>query len=242
MGDFGKYILAAVLMVGSGVVQASSFSTMGIGEVSQLLARADRSVAGVAVSAKDSVTSGCDLTLTLPVPVTASDLVTKVYGMFDPAVGCEELVLRSQSALQLTPRQEDSVYWLDSDSGFGLDYYGMRPDVCAMVRYDTDTDNIGAADYGYFFLFPYNADSRSDGIREQADFCGSLLQEMADLGLPMDLNTATDDLFEAVGDWKGSLVDVRLLDDPQEKGGRYILILCIEPNAFTPDDDVMAGL
>ena len=66
---------------------------------------------------------------------------------------------------------------------------------------------------------------------------------MADIGLPMDLNTATDDLFEAVGDYNGSFVDVRLLDEKNEGGdGRFILILSVEPGAFTAADDIVAEL
>ena len=44
-----------------------------------------------------------------------------------------------------------------------------------------------------------------------------------------------------MGDYQGSLVDVRLLDDRNSDGsGRYILILSVEPNAFTAADDVAA--
>ncbi len=242
MRDLGKYILTmALVLAGTGMCMAgSSFSTMTAEEVSELLAQVEYRTDSGAVSAKDAAAGSGDMIL-LPVPVTAEDMMTKLYGVVDTGVSKDECVRQSRSKLRLTPEEDNGVLWLESDGGYGVNYYGMFPAVSAMVRYGDDGSADRVSDFGYFFLFPYTSAGKQEAIRDQADFCGSLLQEMADMGLAMDLNTATDDLFEAVGDYNGNFVDIRLLD---EKGasdaGRYILILSIEPGAFTAADDFVA--
>lgn len=242
MKQFGRYIttiaiLLAALATASG---QKTFSTMTVAEISALLDQVQpRSEAGQqAVSAKDAAMPA-DSMIALPVDVTALEMLTKVYGFISPDVSKDECVRRSRQTIRLTPQDENGVLWLETGDGYRLNYYGLVPDVSAMARFGDDGGNV--SDFGYFFLFPYAGNNRREGMMKQTDFCGTLLQEMADLGLPMDLNTATDDLFEAVGDYNGSFIDVRLLDDKSEDGtGRYILILSVEPNAFTATDDVAA--
>lgn len=239
MRHFGRHLLTLALLAGFCLTSAAvSFSAMTVEEVSALLSQAGQAAGHASVSAKDTAGSAGAVVL-LPVELTAEDLVTKVYGVVDPCVSKDECVRKSRELLRLTPEDDSGALWLETAGGYGVNYYGMIPDVSAMARFG----NEKVSDFGYFFLFPYNAGDRQSGIREQTDFCSSLLQEMTDIGLSMDLNTETDDLFEAVGDYKGSFVDIRLLDDRKDNGsGRYILILSVEPGAFTPADDVMADI
>lgn len=224
-------ILAAIALAALAAVasaRAEGFSTMGVEEISSLI-DAQEASASVAVSAKESASDRCG-----KVSLTAGDMVSKVYGVIDPDVHKEECVRQARKVLGLTPQEDSDALWLESADGFVVDYYGMRPQVSAMARYDDGAERAGVADYGYFFLFPYTSDTKAHSINSQSEFCGSLLQEMYDNGLALDLNTATDDLFEAVGEHNDSLVDVRLLDDKQAAGdGRFILILSVEPYAFT---------
>ncbi|MDE5644263.1 MAG: hypothetical protein K2I45_01325 [Muribaculaceae bacterium] len=239
MRHFGRHLLTLALLAGFCLTSAAvSFSAMTVEEVSALLSQAGQAAGQASVSAKDTAGSAGAVVL-LPVELTAEDLVTKVYGVVDPCVSKDECVRKSRELLRLTPEDDSGALWLETAGGYGVNYYGMIPDVSAMARFG----NEKVSDFGYFFLFPYNAGDRQSGIREQADFCSSLLQEMTDIGLSMDLSTETDDLFEAVGDYKGSFVDIRLLDDRKDNGsGRYILILSVEPGAFTPADDIMADI
>lgn len=239
MRHFRRHLLTIALLAGVCLTSAAvSFSAMTVEEVSALLSQAGQAAGQASVSAKDTAGSAGAVVL-LPVELTAEDLVTKVYGVVDPCVSKDECVRKSRELLRLTPEDDSGALWLETAGGYGVNYYGMIPDVSAMARFG----NEKVSDFGYFFLFPYNAGDRQSGIREQTDFCSSLLQEMTDIGLSMDLNTESDDLFEAVGDYKGSFVDIRLLDERNESGsGRYILILSVEPGAFTPADDVMADI
>lgn len=238
MTPYKIIIVTATLFATTALGMASnSFSTMGVDEISALIDMHTGN-SPQAASAKEAVTT-VSKRAPQPVSLTAGDMVTKVYGVVDPKAGKEECVVRTRTLLSLHPQEDEGVLWLESADGFVVDYYGMQPCVSAMARYDTPAS--GATDYGFFFLFPYTSGTRKQTIENQAEFCGLLLQEMADCGLMMDLNTATDDLFEAVGEHCGSLVDVRLVDDRQTPdSGRYILILSIEPDAFKPDDDMPA--
>lgn len=232
------FSVIAMLLLGYAPSQAvSPFSAMSVEEVSTLLSQAE--TAATAASAKDAAIPAASDIVPLPVTLTASDMISKIYGVVDPEVSRQECIDQSRRTLRLTPEEDNGVLWLESDGGYRVNYYGLLPDVSAMARFDNDIDGVN--DYGYFFLFPYLANDKRESITRQADFCGTLLQEMADLGLPMDLNTATDDLFEAVGDYNGNFIDVRLLDDKGDNGeGRFILILSVEPNAFTQADNTAA--
>lgn len=232
---------AVALLMFTGVEYASaisSFSSMTVEEVSALLSRAGTEADVAAASAKDAV---ADTTVIreLPLELTVADMVGKVYGVVNPDCSKKDCVAESRRVLRLTPEEDEGVLWLEADNGYRINYYGLVPDVSAMARFENGEENV--SDFGYFFIFPYEGHAKADGVREQTDFCSSLLQEMRDIGLPMDLNTATDDLFEAVGDYNGSLVDVRLLDDRHVDGdGRFILILSVEPKAFTAADNALA--
>lgn len=233
-------VIVAILLAGALAAQAaSSFSTMSVEEVSALLASAGAAADRAAASAKDAAVSTSEVPVPLPVELTAEDMVSKVYGVLDTNLDKQGCVSEARRLLRLTPEEDNGVLWLETDGGYRVNYYGMVPDVSAMARFGDDK----VSDYGFFFLFPYSGGDKHDSVRSQADFCGSLLQEMADIGLPMDLNTESDDLFEAVGDYRGNFVDVRLLDEKGEGGsGRYILILSVEPRAFTAADDIVADL
>lgn len=237
MTHISKFLTAlSITIAAAAPAAASTFSTMGVEEVSELLSQVAAPADYLTLSAMDNAAKKGAST---QVKLTAEDMVSKLYGVIDASVSKKECVRQSKELLHLTPEDDNDALWLETATGFGVDYYGMNPDVSAMARFGNDQ----VSDFGYFFLFPYTASTKADSVREQADFCSSLLQEMMDMGLPMDLNTATDDLFEAVGDYNGSLVDVRLLDEAGNgQGGRYILILSIEPNAFTPADDILAEL
>lgn len=222
------FIWAVLTLLAGGTAQAVGFSTMSVEEISTLIDMQGTSDSSIH-SAKEAVTE-----IPVPVSLTAGDMVSKVYGVVDPNVCKDECVHQARTLLGVSPQEDVDALWLESADGFVVDYYGMRPQVSAMARYDNGSERKGVADYGYFFLFPYTSDTKASSISSQSEFCGSLLQEMYDSGLALDLNTATDDLFEAVGEHNGSLVDVRLLDDKQQIGdGRFILILSVEPYAFT---------
>lgn len=222
-----RYFITALISLSVATGSGATFSIMAVDEISSLL-DAQQASATVTVSAKE--------TATLPpqaVSLTAGDMVTKVYGVIDPSAGKKACVQQARMLLGLTPQEDAGVLWLETDNGYVVDYYGLRPQCSAMARYDDRTGKSGVVDYCYFFLFPYTSGSKTRSIDSQSEFCGTLLQELYDNGLVMDLNTATDDLFEAVGEHNGSLVDIRLLDDRQDAGaGRFILIVSIEPNVF----------
>lgn len=230
-------IMCLVFMQGS-LAMGAEFSTMSIQEVSALLSGVGQLRAA---TAKDAAQSGV-----MPVEVTAEDIVTKVYGVVDANSTKDECLLQAKSVTGLDPQEDLGVYWLESSDGYGLNYYGMQPEVTAMARFDRLGDSKSddrVADYGFFFLFPYDADNAQQSMRDQSEFCGNLMQEMFDIGMPLDLAQGSDDLFEAVGDYKGSFVDVRLLDDRKDdKSGQYILIISVEPRAFTQADGVVAEL
>lgn len=210
---------------------------MSVEEVSALLAEAP-SAARVSASAKDAVAQASDAPLPA-VELSAEDMMTKVYGVISPDVSKEQCSDMAHSILRLRPEEDNAALWLDSADGYVISYSGMQPEVSAMARFGEDS----VSDFCFFFLFPYEKDSKDDSTRRQADFCGSLLQEMHDIGMMMGRNSASDDLFEAMGDYKGNFVDVRLMDDRHDgENGRYILILSVEPQGFTPADDIYADL
>lgn len=239
MGKIMTYILTAIMMAAGGFsVTASSFTTMSLSEVSALLDTAPAE--GVSFgdpSATEGTLSGAVTRGPVCVEVNADDLITKVYGSLDSCANRAQCLAAAGRRLAMTPRQEENSLWLDSEDGYQLSYYGMIPQLSAMARFDNDDD---LAEYCYFFQFPYSAESKESANSEQADFSGALLQELYDLQMPLGRNTMTDDLFQVFGDYKGNLVDVRLLDDDTSGDGRYILMFIVTPDSFTPDDDVAA--
>ena len=166
--------------------------------------------------------------------VSVVDLVTKVYGVFPADIQSSEM-LALANARNLSPIADESGVWLDSDDSFSLCYEGMTPEVNARAEYIAGTlDN-----FGYFFLFPYSCpETKAEANAEQCEFCGALLQEMADMGMDMGADPATERIFEAVGSYAGNLVEVSLVDD----GNRYIVMLSVAPGAYFPADDATASL
>lgn len=225
---FPLLVLTLTAFFNTPCIHASkAFSAMDVSEIASVV---DASLPARSTACTDTV-------LPLPLQLTATDMIENVYGFVDPLAGKEKCIDCVKTRLRLCPDQDNGAMWLDNDRGYSIDYSGMLPPVTAMARYG----DSGAEEYAYFFLFPYASGQRRITMQDQTDFCGSMLQEMADMGLQMDLLTGGPDLFEAVGEHCGSLVDIRLLDEKHPEGsGRFILLLSIEPNAFTPADNLTA--
>ena len=206
--------MAAISLTG----MASTFSQMTAREVGELLAEREESVP---VRSQDTLR------------VNAMDMLSKVYGTVSTAIGRQECVRSAQRDLALTPHFEEGALWLDSADGYALAYNGMSPEVSAMARY---SDNDELSEYCYFFLFPFMDSGREHANKAQALFTGCLLQEMYDLGLDLGVNVESDDIMEVVGDMAGGSLEVRLMEDPTgPEGGRYILMLIVEPGAGATD-------
>lgn len=173
-----------------------------------------------------------------PVNLTAEDLVTKVYGVISPERSKAEICEDCAIMLNLSPSEEDMVLWVDSSDGYRFNYYGlMVPHVSAMASIEHDS----VANFGFFFLFPYNDANRDEMNCRQAQFCGNLLQEMHDIGISFSVVVSSDSLFTICGDYKGNFIEVRLSEEPTgDSEGRYILCLSVEPEAFTPADNLAA--
>lgn len=167
--------------------------------------------------------------LQLPVEVTARYFITKVYGVLDRRLTKQEMLDASRKAIKLIPEEDEYGLWLESSDGYSVSYSGMTPDVSARAAYGDD-DHI--TDYGFFFLFPYDGGGRDQANAEQAQFSGTLLQEMLDMGLAMDVDPLSDALFEVSGDYQQDLVDVRLIEEhnTDDGSGRFILILTVNPD------------
>lgn len=196
-------------------------------------------VAAQNFAAVDSVAATASLTKRqIPVEVTAEDFITKVYGVLSPDRSKSELCEDCANVLNLMPAEDDMGLWLDSTDGYQLNYYGQRlPDVSAMATIDHDS----VSNFGFFFLFPYKNINKEETNLRQSRFCGSLLQEMQDIGVIMGVNENADALFEASGDYNGNFVDVRLIDEMTgEDSGRYVLCLSVEPHSFNPADSFAA--
>lgn len=185
-----------------------------------------------------------------PVIVTAADLVTKVYGAIDlPALSSDskalsqkETVAKAGKMLKLRPVVEDNNVWLDSDAGYLVSYSGMTPQVSAVAQFDDDS----LSGFSYFFIFPYAVGGRDEANRNQCAFCGSLLQEMYDMGsivgVPVDEEIQDPDpLFTALGSYEGNHINVSLREQTQpDASGRFLLVLEVTPNVYNLYDAVMA--
>lgn len=185
-----------------------------------------------------------------PVIVTAADLVTKVYGAIAlPTVSDEnaqdlsqkDRLLKAGKALRLRPEEDETGIWLDSSSGYRVSYSGMTPEVSAVAQFD---DN-NLSSFGYFFIFPYVAGQRDEANSNQCAFCGSLLQEMYDmgsiLGVPADEDGADDPLFSALGSYEGNHINVSLREQRKpDASGRFLLVLEVTPDVYNLYDSVMA--
>ena len=139
-------IIAAIALAAVASARAEGFSTMDVEEISSLI-DAQEASASLAVSAKGTAQQAGQVSL------TAGDMVSKVYDIVDPDAHKEECVHQARKVLGLTPQEDSDALWLESADGFVVDYYGMRPQVSAMARYDNGSERKGVADYGYFSYF-----------------------------------------------------------------------------------------
>lgn len=167
--------------------------------------------------------------LRIPVEVTGKDFVTKVYGILSPSLSRDEIVEGTQKALNLKPEEDEYGLWLETADGYGINFYGMSPEVSARAGIGPDKE---VTDYGFFFLFPYGSGEREQANSRQAAFSGALLQEFLDMGLAMEVDTLSDALYEVSGDYGTSLVDVRLIEEHEtdDDSGRFIIILTVNPD------------
>lgn len=174
------------------------------------------------VSMQDSVAP-----MPVTVGLTAEDFITKVYGVVDSGLGKEATRRAVCDALNIAPTEDEFGLWLERKDGYNIDYYGMRPEVSAMAAFDNDS----VSNFGYFILFPYERGCRDEANVKQCSFCGSLLQEMRDIGLGLGSVPSEDALFEVVGSYDANVVDVRLVEEmpTANEGGRFILVLTVEP-------------
>ncbi|MDE7159728.1 MAG: hypothetical protein K2O24_02620 [Muribaculaceae bacterium] len=175
-----------------------------------------------------------------PVAVTASDLITKVYGVVSPDLKPADMTRQVESATDLRPEMEEGNLWLDCEDGFELSYSDMTPDVMAVACFESDS----LTNYAYFFLFPYDEGSRDCVNMDQARFCGCLLQELHDMGLRMgsDAGVSPEDgtLFNAVCVHGDSLVDITLEEHTTDEGGRFVVTLNVAPKGNTDENIVWA--
>ncbi len=194
--------------------------------------------------------------LSMPLALTARDFITKIYGFIDPRCTQAQTVEAARRIASVIPEADEFGLWLNADNGYAVSYYGMQPDVEAMAQFDGNQ----VSNYGFFFLFPYSPGEREKANSRQTEFCSSLLQELHDLGLSIRHDTGSDAIFEAIGDFAGNSVDIRLIEEfiapdgentadamsaavasaSADKEGRFIVVLNVEPGAFSAADDLAA--
>lgn len=190
---------------------------------------------------------GTPLHLNMPVELTGRDLVTKVYGVLSPAEASteEDCKRNCKGKFNLTPSEDEYGLWLEDKDGYSVNCYGIKPETSAMAGYEDGQ----LAKYGFFFLFPYKEGERESANRRQATFCGSLLQELKDMGLTLSAASDTPVLFDVIGENGGDSVEIRLVEETEStlpdngdrlagtedaqssapQSGRFILILSVEP-------------
>lgn len=227
------------------MMQAVRFSTMDAAMVSELVEEANRS------QLQSASAKGADIDKAYcpgqPIHLNAEDMVTKVYGIVSHKLGRRDCANEVKRLTNITPEADQQALWLEGDNGYLLEYNGMSPYCSAMAQFvpaedadPLDAGNERLLDYCFFFLFPYDEGNNTQATADQTAFCGALLQEMHDLGVDFGINPMSEDLFQVNGPYAGNLVDMRLLDDPD--GKRFILMLSVEPDAFTPADDILADI
>lgn len=161
----------------------------------------------------------------IPLTVNAHDMIHKIFGIMDAAGSRADSLQRAALALSLYPVLEDSLLWLDSADGYRLSYSGMTPDVAAYARVAPDNSIDG---YCYFFIFPHDSVPPVKVIPQEAQFAGTLLQELADMGLNPGADANTDFLFDVYADTPGKTVNVRLADCTlSESDSRYALMFAV---------------
>lgn len=162
-----------------------------------------------------------------PVAVDGLDLITKVYGAVDPGLSKCNIVKETAKATGLLPQEDEYGLWLDSEDGYIVNYKGMCPRTSAMATFNGED----LEDFSFFFIFPYSADNRNEANALQCAFCGSLLQELADLGLDMHAASPVGTLFEADSEFAGNRFNIRLVDSPgnENSSARFIVIVSVDP-------------
>ena len=166
----------------------------------------------------------------MPIQLTARDFITKVYGVISPQLSKDAASDQAFHILNVRPVEDEYGLWIETDDGYLINYYGMIPEVSARAAYGP-TDAL--EEYGYFFLFPYSNGDRETANAEQSQFSGTLLQELLDMGLKMQVDDLSDALFEVNGDYDNDSIDVKLVEEHNtaDNTGRFILILHVEPDA-----------
>lgn len=166
--------------------------------------------------------------------VNVNDMLTKVYGLI-PATLDEWTMTGEAAVMGLVPVKEDGGLWLDSAEGYRLSYAGVSPEVSARAEYEDGA----LTGFTYYFIFPYECDrTREIANKEQCRFCGSMLQEMNDMGVEMAAGESDPEmLIDASGVYGDSQLKVNLLDDDN----RFLLILSVTPEAFTAADSLLAS-
>lgn len=173
----------------------------------------------------------------VPVQVTAMDLVTKVYGVLDPSLTCEQAADEAGRCLSICPEADETGLWLNADEGYVLDYYGMTPEVYAVANFD---DN-GATSFSYFFLFPYGHDQREWANSQQCAFCSAMLQEIYDSGLIVGVPDTTDCIFEALGSCGDNHITLSLNEKREnEDVGCFIFALNVIPSLYDTTEYILA--
>lgn len=224
-----KTILLSILMA------VALTATSGSAETVVTAAQMTESAAA---SAAPSVKNGISNPLiSMPLQLTASDLVTKVYGVFDTGLSQSQTAEEVASRMKLTPSADRKSLWLDSADGYVVSYYGMMPQLSAVAYFNDQ----GVTNFCYFFIFPYSSGNRDTANLEQSLFAGSLLQEMNDVGLIIGMPDSTDAIFEAIGSYQDKHIDVRLLEEEElNESGRFILSLEVTPGSYSNYDYILA--
>lgn len=210
------------------------------------------------VSADNTGTIQRESQLQMPLELTAHDFITKVYGFADNKGDKARIVAESRQHTGAEPVADEFGLWLNPENGYSISYYGMCPYVEALATFDEDT----LSSYGFFFIFPYSAGERDNANHEQSRFCGSLLQEIYDIGIQMAVTDLTDALFHTIGYTDGNCLDIRLVEEvaspdgseysdkmsaccemaavTSDSHGRFVVILNVEPDAGTEADELVA--
>lgn len=182
------------------------------------------------------------ITFTAPtkhIELTAEDLVTKAYGVLDTDMS-QSQAIEFFDVMNLVPSEDNSRLWLDSIDGYVISYYGMTPMVSACARFTEES----ISDYSFFFLFPYVSNTDKETANSnQCEFCTTLLQELHDMGADMKANASSDLLFDTTGYYGYSNLNISLIDEGlTDNSGQYIVILEVEPNSFSPADNLIANI
>lgn len=101
--------------------KAASFADMSLAEVTTLIDDAKTA------SAKEAVGNASENSELPPVEVTVGDLMGKVYGVVPADCSKRQCLAETAGMLRLSPEEDEGVFWLESDGGYRLSYYGQTP-------------------------------------------------------------------------------------------------------------------